>query len=489
MKLYNTLTKKIEEFKTIKPQEAGMYTCGPTVYWFAHTGNFRTYIFEDFLKRALEYNGYKVKHVMNITDVGHLTSDSDEGQDKLEKGAAREHKTVWEIAEFYTNAFLKDMQTLNIEKPTVLVKATETIPEQIAIIQEIEKKGFTYIIDDGVYFDTAKLGENYGRLWSDAERKELRSRIEENKQKKNPSDFALWKFSPKNEKRQMEWDSPWGIGFPGWHTECVVMSSANLGLPFDIHCGGIDHIPIHHTNEIAQAEAAYGNLLANYWLHSEFLVVKDAKMSKSANNIATIEGLKEKGYNPLAYRYLCLTSHYRSKLNFGDEAMDFAQNSLDKLYEKAAEFKNERAAESANSAAAEEYGRKFAEYLNNDLDLPGALALTWDLIKDKKISKGEKYELLLNFDKVFGLKLSEVGYDFTGSGQEYIIETKDENGMPLWTDDLSVLPKDILEKLNQRKQLREAKNWEAADSLRDELKKIGWLIEDMEEQRIMLKKI
>lgn len=486
MKLYNSITRKLEEFIPIKPEEVGMYTCGPTVYWYAHIGNFRTYIFEDILDRALRYNGYSVKRVMNITDVGHLTSDSDQGQDKLEKGAAREHKTVWEIAEFYTEAFIKDMKALNIKEPEVWVRATDTITDQIELIKLLEEKGYTYIINDGVYFDTAKLGDNYGRLWSEAERKELRARIEENKEKKNPVDFALWKFSPKNEQRQMEWDSPWGIGFPGWHTECVIMGAKNLGLPFDIHCGGIDHISIHHTNEIAQAEAAYGLKLANYWLHGDFLVLKDAKMSKSANNITTVAILKEKGYNPLAYRYLCLTSHYRSKLNFSDEAMDFAQNSLDKLYEKVAEFKNE--SEPVRAEEIKKYQDRFLNDLNNDLDMPAVLALIWELIKDKKINKSEKYELLIDFDKVLGLRLSEVGYSFGQDKQDYIIETKDENGMPLWTDDLKIVPQDVIQKLDQRKQCRENKNWEQADKIRDEIKELGWTIEDMDGEKILLKK-
>ena len=487
MKLYNSITKKLEEFIPIKSKEAGIYTCGPTVYWYAHIGNFRTYIFEDILDRAMRYNGYQVKRVMNITDVGHLTSDSDQGQDKLEKGAAREHKTVWEIAEFYTEAFIKDMKALNIKEPEVWVRATDTITDQIELIKLLEEKGYTYIINDGVYFDTTKLGDNYGRLWSEAERKELRARIEENKEKKNPADFALWKFSPKNEQRQMEWNSPWGIGFPGWHTECVVMGAKNLGIPFDIHCGGIDHISIHHTNEIAQAEAAYELKLANYWLHGDFLVLKDAKMSKSANNITTVAILKDKGYNPLAYRYLCLTSHYRSKLNFSDEAMDFAQNSLDKLYEKTAEFKNDSAPVRAEEI--KKYQDQFLNNLNNDLDMPAILALMWELIKDKKINKSEKYELLIDFDKVLGLRLSEVGYSFGQGKHDYVIETKDENGMPLWTDDLKIVPQEVIEKLDQRKQYRENKDWEQADKIRDQLKELGWIIEDMDDEKILLKKI
>ncbi|MDD3032683.1 MAG: class I tRNA ligase family protein, partial [Candidatus Pacebacteria bacterium] len=273
IKLYNTLTKKIEEFKPIEEREVRLYTCGPTVYWFAHVGNLKTYIFEDVLKRVLEYNGYHVNHVMNLTDVGHLTSDQDSGEDKLEKGAARENKTVLDIVEFYTKHFLEDITKLNIEFPDKIIKATETVPEQIELIKILEDKGYTYKTSDGVYFDTSKL-KTYGRLWGEKEKTDFRSRIEENEEKKSPADFALWKFSPKDIKRQMEWASPWGIGFPGWHTECVSIALKYLGIPFDIHCGGIDHISIHHTNEIAQAEAAYGSLLANYWMHGEFLVVK-----------------------------------------------------------------------------------------------------------------------------------------------------------------------------------------------------------------------
>lgn len=488
MEIYNTLTKKIEAFKPLKEKEVGMYTCGPTVYWFAHIGNLRTYIFEDILKRALAYDGYKVKHVMNLTDVGHLTSDADQGQDKLEKGAAREHKTVWEIAEFYTNAFMKDMKALNIQDPTVWVKATDTIPQQIELIQRLEEKGFTYIIDDGVYFDTSKLGDRYGRLWSDAERKELRGRIEENKQKKNPADFALWKFSPKDEKRQMEWHSPWGIGFPGWHTECVVMGAENLGLPFDIHCGGIDHVSIHHTNEIAQTEAAFDVIPANYWMHGEFLTLKDSKMSKSANNITTVADLKEKRINPLAYRYLCLNNHYRSKMVYSEESLNFAQTSLEKLYKKIGEFKNDDVAANSNNDEVEKYKESFYKSINNDLDMPAVLALVWEIVKDAKLSNKEKYNLLIDFDKVIGLNLSEVDYQIIGNQEDYLIETHDENGMPLWTDDISFLPKKILQKLNERKSFRENKNWEDSDRIRNELKELGWIVEDAD-SKIIIKKI
>ncbi|MFA5013063.1 MAG: cysteine--tRNA ligase [Candidatus Paceibacterota bacterium] len=467
LKLYNTLTRKIEEFKPLNDNKVGLYACGPTVYWYAHAGNLKTYIFEDILKRVLRYNGLDVKHVMNITDVGHLTSDSDEGEDKLEKGAAREHKTVWEIARFYTDAFKKDMKLLNIEEPDIWVKATDTIPQQLELIKKLEEKGFTYSIDDGVYFDTGKL-EKYGRLWTGAERKELRGRIEENKQKKNPSDFALWKFSPKDEKRQMEWDSPWGKGFPGWHTECVVMSVENLGIPFDIHCGGIDHISVHHTNEIAQAEAVYGELMANYWMHGDFLVSKDGKMSKSKGNIATIEDLQKQGINPLSYRYLCLTSHYRSKLTFSDESIQGAQNSLDNLYKKTVDLFANYSPVKNKSAEAETYKQKFLDFINNDLDMPGALALAWDLVRDKNIIDSEKYELLLDFDKVFGLSIKEVSTNTKRSETE-------------------TLPAEIMDKVKAREQFRKDKEWDKADEIRKELEQQGWVVEDLGEETILKK--
>ncbi len=482
MKLYNTLTKKKGEFKPIRDKEVGIYTCGPTVYWFAHVGNMRTYLFEDILKRVLIYNGYKVKHVMNLTDVGHLTSDSDTGEDKLEKESKKEKKSVWEIAQFYADFFKKDLKSLNILDPSIWVKATDTIQEQIDLIKELEKKGFTYVIKDGVYFDTSKL-EKYGRLWGANERKEMKGRIEEMKEKKHPTDFALWKFSPKNEKRQMEWDSPWGVGFPGWHTECVVMSINNLGIPFDIHCGGVDHIFIHHTNEIAQAEAAYGKPMCNYWLHGEFLVVKDGKMSKSLGNIATLSTLAEKGIHPLAYRYLCLGTHYRSKLMFGDESIEYAENSLNRLYEKVAELAYSPKGE--ESKKFDEYKNKFLEFINDDLNIPSALAMTWDMIKDKQLSNGEKYDLLMDFDKVFGLKLSSVKSDNL-RGSKYVIKTE-KDGIPVWTSDTAILPKEVMELIEKREGLRKQKEWDKADEIRKEIEKMGWGVEDSGEKTIIKK--
>jgi len=481
MKIYNSLTRKKEEFKPIDKNEVKIYGCGPTVYWFAHLGNLRTYIFEDILKRTLEYNQYKVKHVMNITDVGHLTSDSDSGEDKLEKGAKKERRTVWEIAEFYTDFFKKDLELLNIIEPNVWVKATDTIQDQIELIKKLEEKGFTYVISDGVYFDTSKL-EKYGRLWGESERKEMKGRIEEVKEKKSQTDFALWKFSPKNEKRQMEWDSPWGVGFPGWHTECVVMSIKNLGIPFDIHCGGIDHVFIHHTNEIAQAEAAYDKLLANYWMHGEFLNLKDSKMSKSSGTIITLRTLKQKGVSPLAYRYLCLNTHYRSKLSFSDESIDFAENSLNKLYEKAFEVFHSKKTE--HSKKYEDYKNSFKEYINDDLNIPSALAMTWDMLKDKDLPDSDKHDLLLDFDKVFGLKLSSIQSDEKSSDSKYIIKIF-KNDLPVWTSDIEIVPEDVRTLVKEREEKRKNKEWEKSDEIRGKIESLGWQIEDSGEKTII----
>lgn len=454
IRLYNTLTKNIEEFKPIDEKEIGLYTCGPTVYWFAHIGNLRTYIFEDILKKVLKYNGYNVKHIMNITDVGHLTSDEDEGEDKLEKSAAKEKKTVLDIAEFYTKHFKEDISKLNIEFPTQFVKATETIKEQIDLIKLLEQKEYTYQISDGIYFDTSKL-EDYGILWGEKEKTDFKSRIEENKEKKQPADFALWKFSPKDKKRQMEWASPWGIGFPGWHTECVAIGIKFLGAPFDIHCGGIDHISVHHTNEIAQAKAAYNNNLANYWIHGEFLIVKNSdKMSKSKGNIITLNDVKD----PLSYRYLCLTAHYRSKLNYSEESIEGARISLNKLRDKINELN--LSSEPKNPELKEIYAKKFLDYISNDLDMPKALALVWDIIKDDNISDKEKYDLILDFDKVFSLNLKQEKIE---------------------------VPEEITNLANEREIYRKEKNFEKSDEIRKTIESKGYIIKD-EEGGFLIKK-
>ena len=460
LKFYNTLSRKKEIFKPLKTQEAGLYACGPTVYDFAHIGNLRTYIFEDFTKRVLKYNDYKVKHVINITDVGHLTSDADTGEDKLEKGAKREGKTAWQIASFYTKVFKKDIKLLNIKSPDVWIKATETIKEQINLIKILEKKGFTYKIEDGIYFDTSKL-KNYGRLWPKKMKIKAGARVAMVSGKKSPTDFALWKLTSPGVKRQMEWSSPWGRGFPGWHTECVVMSQKTLGVPFDIHFGGIDHILIHHTNEIAQSDAAFEKPLARFWLHGEFLNLKQGRMGKSKGNIITIQSLIEKKLNPLAFRYLCLTAHYRSKLNFSWTTIKGAQRGLDNLYQKVraiktdikkGEIKQFKPEELKIDKKIKKYQSRFLSFINDDLDLPKALALIWQLIKDEKIANKEKYALLLDFDTVLGLGLDKI---------------KKEK-----------IPKEILELVKKREEERQKKDWLKTDKIRIKIKQMGYLVED-----------
>jgi cysteinyl-tRNA synthetase len=463
LKLYNTLTRKKQIFKPIEPRKVKLYTCGITAYWFAHIGNLRTYIFEDILKRILEYNGYKVKHVMNITDVGHLTSDADTGEDKMEKGAKREGKTAWEIAEFYTQAFKKDLKKLNIKTPDIWVKATDTIKDQIDLIKILEKKGFTYQISDGVYFDTSKL-KTYGWLWPRKMKLKAGARVEMVPGKKNPTDFALWKLTLPGIKRQMEWDSPWSRGFPGWHTECVVMSMKHLGIPFDIHCGGIDHILIHHTNEIAQAEAAFSKILANFWLHGEFLILKEenpegkpsasyeARMAKSKGNITILKNLIEKGVNPIAYRYLCLTTHYRKKLGFSWEALESAQNALDKLYTKIRETETTNNRQRARNNKIKNYEKKFLNFINDDLNVPKALGLMWKVMKDGRLKMKDKKELLLDFDRVFGLNLDKI--------------KKQE------------IPDEIKKLVEKREKLRKEGRWQEADEIRKKIKSLGWQIED-----------
>ncbi|MBI2444012.1 MAG: cysteine--tRNA ligase [Candidatus Magasanikbacteria bacterium] len=447
---YNTLTRQLEEFKPIKKGRAGLYTCGPTVYNYAHLGNLRTYIFEDVLKRVLVYNGYRVKNVMNITDVGHLTSDADEGEDKMEKGARREGKTAWEIADFYTAEFLKDLAELNIGRPDLLPRATEHIKEQITLVKKLEKNGFTYRTVDGIYFDTSKL-PGYGRLANLAKQK-LRAGVRVDiGDKRHPTDFALWKFSPPLEKRQMEWPSPWGTGFPGWHLECSAMSTKYLGQPFDLHCGGIDHVPVHHTNEIAQSEAAAGKPLANYWLHGEFLVLPGGKMAKSADNFITLRTLTERGLLPLAYRYFVLQTHYRKPLTFDWRALRAAQNGLQHLYQIIREWTEEPAIGCA------EFEARFLTAVNNDLNLPEALAITWELIKSGYPASAKK-STLFKFDEVLGLGLREV---------------KAEAEPPL--------PAAVQTLVKERDAARAAKDWGKSDALRQRLERLDYEVRDTKE--------
>lgn len=454
--LYNTLTKQKEGFKPIKTgwfKKVGLYTCGPTVYNFAHIGNLRSYVFEDILKRVLKYNGYKVKHVMNITDVGHLTSDADEGEDKMERGAKREGKTAWEIAGFYTQAFKSNLRDLNIIEPDIWCKATDHIKEQIKLVQKLIDKGFTYETSDGIYFDTTKI-DDYGKM-ANLKNQELQAGLRvELGEKKNPHDFALWKWSerhseqPAGSRRQMEWKAFGHLGFPGWHIECSAMSMKYLGEQFDIHCGGIDHIPVHHTNEIAQSESVTGKKpWVRYWLHNEFVNMGSEKMAKSAGNFITLETLKEHGVTPLAYRYFLLQTHYRKQLTFSWEALEASESGLKHLY---AETRGLQVV--GYRLQDKEIKDKFLQAINDDLNTPEALAIVWNAITNKQIS----YSTLLDFDRVLGLNMKALKHESMKT----------------------TVPDEVNNLLEQRKRAREEKNWAESDRLRDEVRKLGWEIED-----------
>jgi len=445
LQLYDTYTRSMRDFEALNPPLVGMYTCGPTVYDFAHIGNLRTYIFEDILRRVLVLNGYQVKHVMNITDVGHLTSDADEGEDRMEKGSRRTGLSAWEIAALYTEEFKKDLQRLNILEPNIWCKATDHIPEQIDLVRCIEGKGYTYQTSDGIYFDTSKLSD-YGYLARlDIEGLQAGARIDVG-EKRHLTDFALWKFSSPDQKRQMEWDSPWGRGFPGWHIECSAMSAKYLGSFFDIHCGGEDHINVHHPNEIAQTEACNGTRLANFWMHGYFLQIDESRMGKSVGNFLRVQTLMDKGYDPLAWRMFCLNAHYRAKLNFTWDGLDGAATSLDRLRTTAFEW-----GEAAEVDAG--YQSKFLDTVDDDLNMPRAMALTWDLVKSS-LPAGTKKATLLAFDQVFGLGLAE------------------------WKPTEDVIPHEILSIVEQRQVARGEKRWKDADSLRDQVTAAGFEIED-----------
>ncbi len=461
--LYNTLTRKKEEFIPIEIGKVGIYCCGPTVYNYAHIGNLRSYFFEDILKRVMLYNGYEVRHIMNITDVGHLVSDSDEGEDKMEKGASREGKTVWEIAEYYTNAFKSDIEEMNILPPTLYCKATDFITEQIDMIKCLEEKGYTYITSDGVYYDTSKFPE-YGKLGMlNIEGLQEGKRIGFSEEKRNKTDFALWKFSPINSKRQMEWESPWGKGFPGWHIECSAMSIKFLGKTFDIHCGGVDHIPIHHTNEIAQTEACTGKKFVNYWLHGEFLIEDKGKMSKSSGEFLRLKTLMDRGYSPLDYRYFLLMTHYRKKINFSFANLDAAKNGFLNLKDKIKnilanvdEAKLSKTCENNLSSDAVNYKEKFHDSINDDLNAGEGLSILWEALKDKSLLPEEKIFLSQNFDTVIGLKLSDI-----------IKSTSPQE-----------IPEEILMLAEQRKEAKSRKDFTEADRIRELIKEKGFEILD-----------
>ena len=443
LKLYNTLTRKKEVFNEIKKGNVGIYTCGPTVYSFQHIGNMRSYIFSDLLKRVLLYNKLKVKHIINVTDVGHLTSDADEGEDKIEKAALKEGKRTKDIADFYFKVFKEDLKKLNIIDADKWPKASEHIGEQINLILKLEGKGYTYKTSDGIYFDSSKF-KDYGKLGRlDLEGLKKGKRVSFG-EKKNKTDFALWKFSEKPGLRQQEWESPWGLGFPGWHIECSAMSSKYLGEHFDIHTGGEDHIPIHHTNEIAQSEAAFGKKpWVKFWMHGAFLTFKGEKVSKSKGGLFTLSELEEKRYSPLDYRYFCLTAHYRSQLNFSLENLDAAKSSLKRLKNIIMELKDDKKTNIR-------YLNEFHEAIDDDLDMPKALAVLWRLVRDEKADG--KIGAIREMDKVFGLDL--------------LLKERIE------------IPLNVRELIDKREKARGEKNWKKADSLREEIKKLGFKVDD-----------
>jgi len=460
--LYNTLDREKVEFIPLDPggKKVGIYTCGPTVYNFAHIGNLRTYVFEDILKRTLRFYGYEINHVMNITDVGHLTGDSDSGQDKMEDAAHRNQQTVWDLAKKYTEAFQNDIRLLNIQPPNVWCRATDHIPQQIALVQQLEKLGFTYTLEDGIYYDTSKF-PNYSKFARlDVKNLEAGARVEMVQGKRHPTDFALWKFSPKDgPRRQMEWDSPWGIGFPGWHIECSAMSMYYLGQQFDIHCGGIDHVPIHHTNEIAQVEAVTQRRWVNYWLHGEFLLVQKkespeaGRMGKSEGNFLTLPVLMSQNFHPLAYRYFLLNAHYRKQLVYSQEAMQAAQNGFMNLQQKVMELK-QKPLGVVNLKRAAEYHEQFVEAVYDDLNIPNALAVLWTMLDDKGITPAQKLQLIAGFDLILGLDLGK---------------------LQIQPDEI---PESVQQLVQERLLARQNKNWAEADRIRNEIKALGFDVLD-----------
>ena len=458
--LYNTLTKEKDLFKPINEKEIRIYSCGPTVYKDATIGNMRTNIFQDVLRRMLKYNGYTIKHVMNITDVGHLVSDGDEGEDKMIKSAREEHKTPLEIAEHYTKLFFDDLKDLNIEIPEIICKATDYIPEMLEYVEELVEKGYAYETSTAIYFDVSKL-DKYPVLSNlNVEEQKAGARVDVDPEKKNPYDFALWIKAPEN--HLMKWDSPWGPSYPGWHIECSAMSRKHLGEQFDIHTGGIDLIPTHHENEIAQSKGVCGKIPANYWIHGEYLLINGGKMSKSLGNVYLLKDIKEKGYDPLVYKLLCYTSSYRNKLNFTWEGIEASSKSLERLRNGYQANKNGK--ETLNEEDRKELDKlenEFHKAINDDMNMPLAMSFVWEVIKyPKKLP--EIAELLLKFDTVLGIKID-----------------KEETNKEI------EIPEEVLKLVEERKQARQEKNWAESDRLRDLIKEKGYEVKDTKDGMVL----
>lgn len=461
--LYNTLSRKKEKFIPVKNDLVGIYTCGPTVYDYAHIGNLRTYLFEDFLVRTLKYNSYNLRRVMNITDVGHLTGDMDLGVDKMEESGIKEGRNVWEIASYYTKAFQEDLQRLNILMPDIWCKATDNIEEQIEMVKVLDAKGFLYKTKDGLYFDTSKFS-NYNRL-SHLPLEDLKegARIEKHPEKKNPTDFAVWKFSPKNSKRQMEWESPWGLGFPGWHLECSAMSLKYLENNLDIHCGGIDHINVHHTNEIVQSESFCDCKFFNYWLHGAFLNIPGGKkMAKSEGEFLTLSSaIIGKNINPLAFRLASLQVHYRKPMEYSDNAILQSQRSLHSLYKQISTLSPEP------GQVDPDFNKEFILSINDDLNMPQALSVLFKLLKSE-LSDGIKLASALSFDEVLGLSLKS-------GASNYLLSTENKIQVPA---NVNLL-------LQKRIEARKKKNWALSDEIRTEIESLGYTLEDTDKGQVL----
>jgi cysteinyl-tRNA synthetase len=459
LRFFNTLARSKQMFESLEPGRVRMYSCGPTVYSRQHIGNMRPYVFADLLKRTLRLFGYRVTHVINVTDVGHLTSDADSGEDKMELASQRSGESVWDIAARYTQLWQQDLDKIGVEKPDQLCRATDHIPEQIAMIQQLETRGFTYRISDGVYYDTARFPSYTELSGADFAAQQAQERIEHAGEKRSAADFALWKLSPAGgPPRQMEWDSPWGRGFPGWHIECSAMGARYLGVPFDIHTGGIDHVPVHHTNEIAQTEAATGKRpCVRFWMHNGWVMIDGSKISKSSGATVNLDHLDERGIHPRAFRYFLLSAHYRQQLNFTAEAIDGAQSAYERLARHAETLREK--SDAAHSERAAPYRERFRAAMGDDLNTPQALAVVWEMLRSGDVAEADRWRLLCEFDDVLGLGLREVQVTGRHSGD-------------------SELDARIDALVAERDDARNSRNFARADEIRKQLQHEGIVLED-----------